>query len=570
MKLIRHNQFLELIKDYVRRLNVGQLIVGICFIVLSGWCLYNVINIMIKYFEFETIISLHNEPPDMTDFPGVTLCAPSIFTPQRLAQLFPDSFGQMFNKYKNWKSEHYLDSSLEQDEDESEEALFKRSTLLRKYENKALKKFSALDVLGIYSVQASEILISCKFHPINIRNFQSKNHKYNSPGAKNCTDFKPIFESIYEGKKCFTFYSDMYDHLNRRKKQTDNDEDLTPIMKKDCNKMVFDLKPSIELTLKPLERNIWVSYVMDPILMTVHPPNIMQNRRDFLFVQVMQDSYYDMLFTKKTSYLLPPPYKTRCRNYMNDNNGQELPSILRTRDQCISICINEYSKKSNDCANYYSVLTQMMFIRKNHSHQKICDHTKQNYNEYVNARNWCEKQCPEECVKTIFEISGHVRNSGPKFCPKWFIFEGLYNELRKNFTNITNFRRQSKYSSLNYNYQSKSRIQKMPLLPVNKWKMRFNQSVMGVLNDLSQLEHDILYNLTFSSCRSYVTIRIAPKPSTIVKHHPAISFEGYLGTIGGHIGIWLGLSLYTIIRFVVHILYYLARKLFHYLYSKSY
>ena len=62
----------------------------------------------------------------------------------------------------------------------------------------------------------------------------------------------------------------------------------------------------------------------------------------------------------------------------------------------ISICINEYSKKSNDCANYYSVLTQMMFIRRNHSHQKICDHTKQNYNEYVNARNWCEKQCPEE------------------------------------------------------------------------------------------------------------------------------------------------------------------------------
>lgn len=189
----------------------------------------------------------------------------------------------------------------------------------------------------------------------------------------------------------------------------------------------------------------------------------------------------------------------------------------------------------------------MMFIRRNHSHQKICDHTKQNYNEYVNARNWCEKQCPEECVKTIFEISGHARSASNN-CVKWFLLDSLYGA------------------------QSKSRFQKMPLLPVNKWKMRFNQSVTGVsmINDHFQLNHNIFSNLTFSSCQSYVTIRIAPKPSTIVKHHPAISFEGYLGTIGGHIGIWLGLSLYTIIRFVVHILYYLASKLFHYLYSKSY
>ena len=66
-------------------LNTGQVIIGLCVIGLTVWCLLNVINIMNKYFQYETIISLQNNPPNRTDFPGITICAPSIFTPETLA-----------------------------------------------------------------------------------------------------------------------------------------------------------------------------------------------------------------------------------------------------------------------------------------------------------------------------------------------------------------------------------------------------------------------------------------------------------------------------------------------------
>jgi len=79
--------------------------------------------------------------------------------------------------------------------------------------------------------------------------------------------------------------------------------------------MIFDLNPSIEVTIKTIEDEIWSSYVKDPILMTVHPPNILQNRRDFLFFQVLRNYYFEIAFSKKTTILLEPPYKTMCINY---------------------------------------------------------------------------------------------------------------------------------------------------------------------------------------------------------------------------------------------------------------
>ena len=85
MPSFRQTKLVELVKYYLRRLNVGQIIIGVCILALSIWCGYNVRLICHKYFEFETIISLENSPPSTTGFPGITICAPSIFKPQKLA-----------------------------------------------------------------------------------------------------------------------------------------------------------------------------------------------------------------------------------------------------------------------------------------------------------------------------------------------------------------------------------------------------------------------------------------------------------------------------------------------------
>jgi len=82
---VRNDDLLAWVKLHIRRLNLGQIIIGACIIGLSVWCLINVLHIFDKYYRHETIISLQNDPPNITAFPGITICAPSIFKPQTLA-----------------------------------------------------------------------------------------------------------------------------------------------------------------------------------------------------------------------------------------------------------------------------------------------------------------------------------------------------------------------------------------------------------------------------------------------------------------------------------------------------
>ncbi len=86
MHSIRGDNLLEIFKNYIRQLNFGQIILGISIFGLSIWCGYNVAIIFNKFLDHETIISLENLPPSTTDFPGITICAPSIIKPQVLAR----------------------------------------------------------------------------------------------------------------------------------------------------------------------------------------------------------------------------------------------------------------------------------------------------------------------------------------------------------------------------------------------------------------------------------------------------------------------------------------------------
>lgn len=96
------------------------------------------------------------------------------------------------------------------------------------------------------------------------------------------------------------------------------------------------------------------------------------NRRDFMFFQVQQLNYYEIQFTKKITRLLEPPFKTWCVNYTEDE--QYIKRNVRTRDHCISYCINHLKKL--ECANYYSVLIDSMFIG-DLKEKKICNHSNQ-------------------------------------------------------------------------------------------------------------------------------------------------------------------------------------------------
>lgn len=57
-------------------------------IVLLHFCQENVFYMIGKYLAYDTAVSMDNQLPTVIDFPGVTVCAPSILTPAMLASQF--------------------------------------------------------------------------------------------------------------------------------------------------------------------------------------------------------------------------------------------------------------------------------------------------------------------------------------------------------------------------------------------------------------------------------------------------------------------------------------------------
>ena len=73
---IKRDNLINLLPDYMRKLNIGQVIIGMAIVALSIWCLINVHVIMQQYYEYETIITLKNQQPIATEFPAIAVCAP--------------------------------------------------------------------------------------------------------------------------------------------------------------------------------------------------------------------------------------------------------------------------------------------------------------------------------------------------------------------------------------------------------------------------------------------------------------------------------------------------------------
>ena len=177
--------------------------------------------------------------------------------------------------------------------------LNQRKAIFQKFESQALKQFNTYQVIHQYSVQAADILIECKFYPIKVRKFQSQlsypdnQHIVDVDGddkverrfnSKYCTTIKAVMSSIYEGKKCFTYFSDLYDNNNNystgndilklmnetmSKNNLNNiDYDDEIFLREAQNQMVFDLSPSIELVVKAVNFEIWDAFVDQPLLMT--------------------------------------------------------------------------------------------------------------------------------------------------------------------------------------------------------------------------------------------------------------------------------------------------------------
>lgn len=132
---------------------------------------------------------------------------------------------------------------------------------------------------------------------------------------------------------------------------------------------------------------------------------------------------------------------------------------------------------------------------------------RQNFTSYILALDRCTTdpayRCPNECEKTIYQLTSR--------------FDVLTKEQ---------CRRHSELILLNDDYFGQSG-------PTNRSVYELGQR-----------------------CYTKVVIKISPLPFVTITHKPFFTFEEFIGIVGGHLGIWLGLSVYKVVQLTVHLFYY--------------
>ena len=402
-------------------LNRYELIVYVCMLLLTLFCICNITDVLHGYFRFETTIQFDRQRPDHTDFPGITICGRAIFTPEFLASklmilsnrkkllflLIGNYIG--FNRsYREFLNEFHRNPRVNRTE-----SIRNRYRLFHIYENIALTDFNGTDIIQNYSLRLDQLIRWCKFRPINIRTLQRR--KANSTILQtefDCEKIKQPLPIVYDGRKCFMYFSDLenvqpewrhykppididdffniHHHHNSHHKsalfnQSDpiimaesipidnddnsNDFDYEPFNSDDLKHMKFELNPYIVMQIN-MHNHLW-DFIGDSFgttTITVHPPNILPNKRRFRSLQVQRSSYYEVSFTKKTTHKLSKPYNTECIDYADD----AIFVRYRTQDLCRNICIKEYSYGIDGCINYYLALSTRMFAEDNS--EFMCDH----------------------------------------------------------------------------------------------------------------------------------------------------------------------------------------------------
>lgn len=62
-----------------------------------------------------------------------------------------------------------------------------------------------------------------------------------------------------------------------------------------------------------------------------------------------------------------------------------------------------------------------------------------------------------------------------------------------------------------------------------------------------------------STCDSRILIKLSPVPFERVTFKISFNQEEFLGTIGGHLGFWVGFSMFAILSFLINIPFKIAR-----------
>jgi hypothetical protein len=243
----------------------------ICF---SFFC-FSAHKIIKQYLEYNTIVMLQLIRPNDIDLPAITVCGPFIISNQTLLKTYGE-YQSNFKLMKKNKNHTVMDEKKE------------LSAIRDEYEEKAFKEFSALQIFNNLSLSINDLVTDCFYAPEVQRDRWSDDNDHIE--YMNCSEMGPIVPSIYEGRKCFTFFSQLNNTNEERK-------DI---------KMIYEKNPSISVKVSA-RHNVWPIGPIQfaTIIVAAHQPNIIPTHLEFDYFRIFPNRFYEVrVFTLYSTHIL--------------------------------------------------------------------------------------------------------------------------------------------------------------------------------------------------------------------------------------------------------------------------
>lgn len=231
----------------------------IIYIICSIIFVYNIEKLIKQYLEYETNVIIEYKTPKTIQFPSFTICGCCI---KQIIQ--NDTANNIINQ----------------------EMFF-------------FNRFTAKEIIENVSFTVDDLITSCSVMMDSKQNME--NH---------CTNHEPMLESIYNGRKCFTF-------LNKLNVNENNSILSANIDNNDRYTAFIYVEIKYPLNLENQCKFIRGDNTLQnaDIIVAIHPPNMLPTMLDIEFYRIDPNNIYEIQFTKEETFFKRKPFKTACKNY---------------------------------------------------------------------------------------------------------------------------------------------------------------------------------------------------------------------------------------------------------------
>ena len=217
--MLEKSKFVEFLRGFINFWNILRFcLIMICMV----YFLINATSIIKSYLEYNTIVMIEYKQPNETDLPAVTICAYSFI---------------------------YDDIDSINASDEQKNINFGQKLQIR---DKALNDSTVEDIFN-NNITFESVVKECVFYP----NAKSKLNE-----TIPCIEVANIEESIIQGRKCFTIFSQLNVTQNNG-------------LKRPGIKLEYEMNPLIMITLADRREITSDTFLLnETAIFTIHSPNI--------------------------------------------------------------------------------------------------------------------------------------------------------------------------------------------------------------------------------------------------------------------------------------------------------